>query len=95
MDINVLVIWFMFLLIGFLIILCIKIIINGSFLNKLADVNCKILSNRLQMEMESFEKNKEKMELVDHLNEILFKRLIKITKDLLSVQKLVFEKRFN
>lgn len=92
MDIDVLVIWFLFSLIGFLIIICIKIIINSLFLNKLVDRNYETLSNHLHIEMESFEKNKEKIELVDQLHQTLFNRLFQITRELLVFQKMMLNK---
>ncbi len=95
MSIDVLVIWFLFALIAVLILISVKMVVNNLNLNKLADVYCKNLSKNLKAERKLFEKNSQKIILIDDLNEALFKRLFKITKELLFVQKLIFNNYLN
>lgn len=91
MNIDVLVIWFLFAVIVVLIVVSVKMVVNNLTLNKLADRDYKILSDNLKIEMESFEKNSQKIIVIEDLNETLFKRLFKITKELLFLQKLIFD----
>tara|TARA_R110001592_G_scaffold86597_10_gene255671 strand:+ start:830 stop:1117 length:288 start_codon:yes stop_codon:yes gene_type:complete len=91
MNIDVIVIWFLFVLIVFLIGVSVKKVINNMIFNKLSDRNYRILSDNLKFEMESFQKNSQKIIVIDDLNEILFKRLFTITKELLFLQKLIFD----
>ncbi|WP_338357294.1 hypothetical protein [Yeosuana marina] len=91
MNIDVIVIWFLFVLIVFLIGVSVKKVINNMTFNKLSDRNYRILSDNLKFEMESFQKNSQKIIVIDDLNETLFKRLFTITKELLFLQKLIFD----
>ncbi len=91
MNIDVIVIWFLFVLIVFLIGVSVKKVINNMTFNKLSDRNYRILSDNLKFEMESFQKNSQKITVFDDLNKTLFKRLFTITKELLFLQKLIFD----
>ncbi len=95
MSIDVLVIWFLFALIVVLILISVKMVVNNLNLNKLADIYYENLSKKLKAERKLFEKNSQKIILIDDLNEALFKRLFKITKELLFVQKLIFNNYLN
>ncbi|MDP5157040.1 MAG: hypothetical protein NWQ07_00505 [Flaviramulus sp.] len=49
------------------------------------------LNNNVKNEAIKFEKNRDKLQLVDDLHSSLFDRLFKITKDVILVQKFIFE----
>lgn len=89
MDINLLVIWFLFILISVLIAIGIRIIANYLILNKSGKTNYEVLKDNLKNEIETFEKNSQKTVLIDALNETLFNRLFQITRELLLFQKMI------
>ena len=95
MNMDVIVIWFLLALIIVLILASVKIFFNNLNYNKLVGGDYKILSDNLKIEMDSFQKNKEKVELVDQLHETLFNRLFQITRELLLVQKMMFNKNID
>lgn len=74
-----------------LILFVIKTVVHGISLKKTWDENCIVLQKNLVTEQIKLDNNKEKLQLVEDLHKTLFNRLFKITRDIIIMQKLIFE----
>lgn len=93
MDFNYLFIWVIFIPVLVLMIYVVKTIYDTSHLKKTINNNFIVLQKKILHENAKLEKNREKLLLVEDLHQTLFNRLFKITRDIILLQKLIFETR--
>ena len=84
-----------FLLVSILVFFSIKVYIDTLVVEKKGNFEYLKLKDAFTIETKRNQINQQKISLVDELNESLFSRLFKIAKDLLSLQKLIFDKPAN
>ena len=92
MDFNLFFIIVIYVLISILIGFIIKVYIDTIGINKKGELEYLKLVNHFTLENEKLQISNQKIILVEDLNKSLFNRIFKIAKDLLSLQKLIFEK---
>lgn len=95
MEFNLLFIGFLYVLISILVMFSIVIYKNTRSLNKTIKQEHTFLMENLRIEKVILENNNQKVILVDHFNETFFDRIFQITKELLLLQKMIFEKHIN
>lgn len=92
MEVNFLFNAILLVLIITLIVIVIKQLFNLQALDKVGKQQYAILKIQLEKEKLKYVANSKKLSVVDELNKMLINNLFKITKDLLFMQKLIFDK---
>lgn len=91
MEFNYICIWVIYLLVFILMLFIIKTIFKTLHLKYVATKNYLVLEENFQLEYKKLEYNNHKVQLLEDLHQTLFNRLFKITRDIILMQKLIFE----
>ncbi|WP_372753563.1 hypothetical protein [Mariniflexile sp.] len=79
-------------LIVVLVFVIIKTIFQNIFLNKIANKSYAQLREKIAQEQLKLQINNERILLVEELHITIFNRVFKIARDIILVQKLIFDK---
>lgn len=89
MEFDILLIHGLHLLALILVCFSVKVFFNMMSFKRKADKEHSILMKDLEVQTQKLKLNSQKVQVFDNLTALLLKRLFKITKDLLAVQKLI------
>ena len=80
-----------YLLVLVFIFLIIKVIIRTVYLKRIVNKSYMALQKNIDREQYRLQRNSGKIQLLEDLHKTLFNRLFKITRDIILLQKLIFE----
>ncbi len=91
MELNTILIYTIYLLALALFILVIALLFNINFIKQKSTEAHIALEQNLALEIGKMNINKEKLSLAEDLNKTLINRFFKITRDIVLLQKLIFD----